>query len=194
MTPPPATSDSAAFAAQVNHYITDYIKFADAKAGGILAVVSIVGTAVGVSADEILAVAHSLHIAAFAIGFVACGTAAVAVLLTLLQCVSALAPRIQQAPFSLSSFPDIARQSPASYATSVSQLTPQGIAEHYSVHNVLLSQIASKKFAALANATIWLRVALVAAYCATLIYGLSSAVTSECPDEHTERINAEPTR
>lgn len=161
-------------AQEVNKYINDSIKFADAKAGIVLTFICAVGTALGVAAPAILEAARTLHTAIFVLGIVACGLAALSVLMVLWHALAAISPRIDRSQGSIVSLPDIAALDPKEYMERASSVSSNDATGAYVLHNVTLSGIAVAKFEALSHAVIWARVSLFAAYAALLIYAIAT--------------------
>lgn len=163
-------------AREVGKYITDYIKFADAKAGLTLTFTAAVGSVVGATAPAVLAVAKDAGVVA--VGFVGAAIAATAisVFMVLLHASAAISPRSDPAQASLVSFPDIARIPTDEYVERVAQASTEQSLRDYSLHNATLARIATAKFKALAMAMRWARFALFGAYATAVMFGLIKTI------------------
>lgn len=162
--------DAAEFGQHNRVYITDYIKFGDAKAGALIGAGSALSAALGVFTKEFLTAISGMSCWVQVLGLVCSGFVAISSLLMLWYSVQALSPKTPTANSSLASFPDVAGMSPTDYAARVVQLDAHGIAREYAHVNVTLSRIAAAKFASIARAVWWFRVQLVGASGILLIY------------------------
>lgn len=169
-------TDAIEHARQVGLHISDYIKFADAKAGLILTFVAGVGALVGVTAPAALAASKEAHVMVLVMVAGAQILIAISVAMVLWHTMAAIYPRGDQAPASLVSFPDIARMRPDEYVDRVTQASADLVLRHYAMHNATLARIAVAKFVAISLAMRWARVALFAAYVAALAYGVVSVI------------------
>ena len=152
------------FAASTNSYITDYIKFADVKAGVLLTVSGLLAGGLGklsLSIFELLKDQDNCWYLVVAIVIIGVG---VSLLCTLWMSLRALKPDIKNAEDSLHSFPDIAKCSCKDYTQSSLGLSCDEIVSHFCAHNWTLSRIANAKFKALQCAISWLRSAIIAAF------------------------------
>ncbi|MBL7555498.1 MAG: hypothetical protein JNM24_06715 [Bdellovibrionaceae bacterium] len=133
-----------------NQYITDYIKFADTKIAGFIAISSVFNSIVLPILYKWLG-SHEINwIFYFFWFFLIAGT--VGFVGTLLFSLMALFPRGNKAN-SLVSFPDIASMSLSDYSDRFLKQTDQDIISEYLKHNKVLSDIALKKFKWLRCAT-----------------------------------------
>ncbi|HEU4583278.1 MAG TPA: Pycsar system effector family protein [Polyangiaceae bacterium] len=169
-------SDSIEQARQVGLHISDYIKFADAKAGLILTFVAAVGALVGVTAPAALAASKDAHVLAAMILVGAHVATAVSVAAVLWYTIAAIHPRGDYAHGSIVSFPDIARMKPSEYVDKITQASAAELLRNCALHNATLASIAVAKFASISRAMTWARVALFAAYVAALTFGIASVV------------------
>ncbi|WP_437795469.1 Pycsar system effector family protein [Sorangium sp. So ce693] len=165
----------ADFSSKTNAYLTEYIKFADAKAGAILVFMTLVGAVVSATSERMLSTAYTAAWGAFVLGAIAAGAILVSVTMTLWYTVAALLPRTSNANQSLHSFPDIVKMQPEYYASSVLALTPESIARNYSFHNHALAKIAMAKYESVERAMRALRVALLAAFVVALLFAVANA-------------------
>lgn len=144
-----------------NTYITEYIKFGDAKAGSILVfLTALVGAMVSLLLKLIpLAVGHGkCVIVVLGVGLI---VYAYYLFKTVLHSLNALNPRVDNAGQSLNSFPDIASFSrDTEYVDTVEGLSESELTKHYSRHNWALSRIALNKFQQISKSIINLKKSL----------------------------------
>ena len=159
----------------VNNYITDYIKFADAKAGSILTLVGLIGAVAGAAAPTALDAMKQTNTILFAVGIGAGALTVACTCVVIFFTIDALSPRTTSS-LSLVSFPDIAKLDGEGYANSVAALSTAQMQRHYAVHNVNLAKIASAKFDDIRVALKWARVAVLAAYVMLLAYAVAKVV------------------
>lgn len=156
----PAVTAQAKYAKEINSYVSEYIRFADLKAGATLTLTIAMSGALGSAIPKIVGAANtsSATKTVFVVLFV---LAAIAAVLTILYSAFVLIPRVPPTPTrSLNSFPDIAQLKPEDYAAQIAALTESDIAKNLSVHNVTLALVAKKKFNAITTA-IWSLVSLL---------------------------------
>jgi hypothetical protein len=166
------TSPAADLAAKTNSYLTEYIKFADLKAGSILAIVTALGAATALTATKALTSASMIPLCLlWTVG----GVLVIAATGTVWHTVNALSPRTATAAESLHSFPDIAQLELASYSDRVKALNDSTVVDQYLKHNHALARIATSKFTHIAAALSCLRVATIALFGVTLIYSYITA-------------------
>ncbi len=160
--------DKIEFAANTNSYITDYIKFADIKAGTLLTLSSVLAAGLGrfsLSIFDALKARDSCCCWVIAIAIVIVLWVAVSLLGTLWKSLSALRPNLPTAKDSLHSFPDIAARSCENYTQSSKKLNSEDeIVSHFCAHNWTLSHIADVKFKKLQSAVPFLGSAILAAF------------------------------
>ena len=163
------------FVASTNSYITDYIKFADVKAGALLTLSSLLAAGIGrlsFGLFDSLEGRDSCWCWAITVVTIWVG---VSLLGTLWMSLRALSPNLQKAKDSLRSFPDIAGCKCEDYTQSSLKLnSEEEIVSHFCAHNWTLSRIADAKFKALQCAVSWLRSAIIAAFTFALLYGFLS--------------------
>jgi len=169
--------DTAEFGEKTRAYVTEYIKFADAKAGAIVALVGLVGGALGVSAKPMLGAIASSHwsfgVLAVSLGVIA----AVSGVMCLWHALDALSPRAPQAQRSLASFPDIARIDVDEYVAKARGLDTAGMANEYALVNSTIASIATAKFGSIRGSIWWLRILLLSTYVAALVYAILIAIS-----------------
>ncbi len=132
------------FASNTNDYITDYIKFADAKAGAVLTFITAIGAVVAATTDKVLLAARTASSLAFAVACVIASTILVSSLLSLWSAAVAISPRIPSAHKSLHSFVDLSKMSLTDAIQQISALSASDVAEEFIKHNVVLSGIARR--------------------------------------------------
>ncbi|WP_437306119.1 Pycsar system effector family protein [Sorangium sp. So ce388] len=167
--------DVSDFPSKTNAYLTEYIKFADAKAGAILVFITLVGAVVSATSERMLSAVRTAGWGAFALGAIAAVAILVSVTMALWHTAVALSPRTSNANKSLHSFPDIVKMQLEDYLSSVLVLTPESIANNYSIHNYALAKIAMAKYECIGRAMRALRVALLAAFAVALLFVVASA-------------------
>jgi hypothetical protein len=161
--------DRSEFAARNRDYVSDYIKFADAKAGAILAIGLAVSGLLGSLTDKI---ANLMTDASRPTMIVAVLVALVVVASTAMlvhNIVVALSPRTTASAKSLASFPDIAAD-PNWYLEQCQALVADNIAVHFEQHVAQLASIASVKFTHIRNAVFWLQCQILCAYALVVFY------------------------
>lgn len=163
--------EQISYAEKVNAYLTDYIKFGDAKAGALLTLIGLLGTVIGVTADNVLprAANEPRWLAAI---LIAGACLVLGTVLTAWFSLNALSPSTPKANWSLNSFPDIALLASSAYVSKLRELDARTILEGYANHNVALAQIAAKKFRAIQRAVFWLRFALFGSFAYAILYAL----------------------
>jgi hypothetical protein len=157
---------------EVSKYISEYIKFADAKAAAVLTIIGMVGALSGVAAPTIFEAA-SADARLWWGGCVITGAVAISVVMGIHFTVAALMPRSVGAGESLASFPDIARLDVESYLKRTTGLTAEQVDREYALHNATLARVALAKFTAIRGALWWTRVAMVSGYCEAVLYAVS---------------------
>jgi hypothetical protein len=168
-----STIDAGSFAEKTNTYLTEYIKFADAKAAAILTVLGIVGGVTAAAAKPILLASRQASVVAQIAAIGTAGAVLLAATLATWHCLGALSPRTDSAAKSLHSFPDIALEDPDAYSAKIISAEREELVRAFCLHNVTLSRIARSKYAAISSATRCMTVAVIAAYVLAGIYGLS---------------------
>jgi hypothetical protein len=163
-----------AYSQSTNSYITDYIKVADAKAGAIIGGVVALGTALGATAQPVIAAAHQgpQPTAACVLLCVLYVCTALAMVLAIIHSLGTLSPRTPSAEKSLNSFPDIASMSVDAYATAVAGLNETLICNNYARHNATLARIAMAKFAHVKKSLKSLSVSLYGSFAILVMYFL----------------------
>jgi hypothetical protein len=157
------------FGKDTRDYITDYIKFADAKAGAVLALGSGIAAVIGSAVDRSVVplrhtpIAIQVLVALVGILFV------VTTVMVVWESIHAVIPRTTSAQQSLASFPDIATQAVDAYVASCEALTEPAIQREYSKANASLSRVANAKYDGIRKAVTWLRVQLLSGYLLFLI-------------------------
>lgn len=138
-----------------NAYVTDYIKFADAKAGAITAGSSAGLAALGALANTVLskpALECGWHVIAIICavlgGLVLLGSVAFALM--------SLIPRVQASSGSLFSFPDICKRSLPDYVASLCGLDDRKALDQLSSQNHTLCVVLNTKFVHQKNAVMCL--------------------------------------
>lgn len=147
---------------KINAYITNYIKFADVKAGSILAFTSAVGGGLLSQADKfygktltISSCMSHLFLIFFVLSLFFC-------LMVIWHCLVSLSPRAIVAK-SLNSFPDISKYTVDEYVKKIElEITPKSMVTEYTRHNWTLAQITSRKFLAINTSIQYLKAFLVA--------------------------------
>jgi hypothetical protein len=169
--------DTAEFGEKNRAYITEYIKFGDAKAGGIVATVGIVGGALGACVRMTFpAISGSLWILGIP-AILAAASAALCGLACLWRALDALAPKTPSANRSLASFPDIASASDQEYAANVATLDTASIAAEYASVNRTLASVATAKFKSINSSLFWLRGLLCSTYLVVIVYAALEILT-----------------
>jgi hypothetical protein len=169
------------FATKTNEYLTDYVKFADGKAGAIVTFVTLLGGLVAAEAEPVLRSARTASIWTFVLGAAVAAVVLISVLMTLWNAISAVSPRTEGAEQSLHSFPHIAQVSTNSFVDAVARMSDDDVVRHISQHNAALARIAKAKFGAIARAIFWLRIVLFATFALALLYCAVRLV--DCPRE-----------
>jgi hypothetical protein len=170
------TREAIARARHVGLQITDYIKFADAKAGLILTLVGALGAVAGYTAPSTFAVAKQAGDVAALVFLGAQGTTAVSVALVLYFTFEAVYPRSNPAHAPLVSFPDIAVLKPEDYAEMFARATLDEVLRDCAFHNSTLARVAVAKFNGLSRAMWWARLAIFSSYAAAVTYGIAEVV------------------
>lgn len=179
------TREAIARARDVGLQITDYIKFADAKAGLILTLVGALGAVAGYTAPSTFGVAKQAGDAAALVFLGAQGTTAVSVALVLYFTFEAVYPRSDPAHAPLVSFPDIAAiKKPEDYAGMFARATLDEVLRDCALHNATLARVAMAKFMGLSRAMWWARIAIFSSYLAAVTYGIAEVVKPAEPSPH----------
>lgn len=161
------------FGENTRSYITDYIKFGDAKAGASIGLIGAIDGAIILMAPEALACVSSAPSWLFvAAGALILGVAAASVM-AVYHAVAALSPNTQPATSSLASFPDIAELDDEEYAKRVVSLDASEMAIQYALSVSALAKVASTKFKSISASMWWLRILLFASYGLALAYIVS---------------------
>ncbi len=168
------------FAAKTNAYVTDYIKFGDAKSGAILSFATLVAGAVASSAPGSLRLLRAFSPLALAVGALAVLGVLAFSLAVAMACIQALAPRTPKAS-SLHSFPDIATMKPGDYESRLRAIDHGGVTREYANHTQTLSAVAVQKFDSIARATRLLRWMLVCGALYAAAVGAISVLSDEKP-------------
>jgi hypothetical protein len=160
------------YSQSTNSYITDYIKVADAKAGAIIGGVVALGTALGATAEPVIAAARgaSEPSAACILLCTLYVATALTMILAVIFSLGTLLPRIPKSETSLNSFPDIATMGPDAYVAAVASLSEPAICENYSRHNVTLARIAVEKFSHVKRSLKSLSVSLYGSFGILVVY------------------------
>jgi hypothetical protein len=160
------------FGENTRSYLTDYIKFADGKAGAVLTLGIAVASAAGAVADRTSqSFAHvngAFSVVAILLGF----PVVVSTVMLILHAIRAIAPNTKSAQHSLASFPDIASMRPEDYVAACRGLSEDGAVEAYAQVNARLATIATAKFASITEAVWWLRVQVISTYAICLVCGV----------------------
>jgi hypothetical protein len=164
--------DVGEFGEKTRSYVTDYIKFGDAKAGSIVALVGLIGGVLGASAKTLLATMAGSGWPLETFGALVGAAVAVSGVMCLWYSVDALAPRTPSAEKSLASFPDIATYTAKEYVERIAALDASGIAAEYARVNSTLAWIAKAKFDSIGKAMWWLRGLLLSTYLLVLTYAV----------------------
>jgi hypothetical protein len=142
-----------------NAYVTDYIKFADAKAGAITA-----GATAGMVLVQTLSTsvleAPALGCVARVFAYIFAIGGGLALLLAAAFSLCSLIPRIKKSNGSLFSFPDICGQDAPSYLSGLCSLDGKTAFEHLSNQNHNLCNVVSSKFTNQKRAVVCLLVSL----------------------------------
>lgn len=172
--------DPTDFAQKTNQYVTDYIKFADAKATAVLGFVAGLGAFLATTGKVVLASARAAGDCAYLLGLSVAALLLVSTVYCLWQALAAINPRTPSStPHSLHSFPTLAVAEPNELIAQLGSLTHHDILAEYTKHNVILSSIAMRKYESLKHAVHGLRVALVAGVAFALIYTLAALANPE---------------
>lgn len=177
--------DKVEFAANTNSYITDYIKFADVKAGVLLTVSGLLTGGLGklsLSLFDLLKSQDNCWYSVIAIVTMLC--VGLGLFGTLWMSFKTLNPSLSEAENSLHSFPDIAERSCEDYTRSSLELSYDEIVSHFCTHNWTLSYIANTKFKSLQCAISWLRLAIIAAFIWGVLYVFLSLTVKESAKCH----------
>ena len=149
------------FASDVRAYLLDYIKFADAKAGGALTFVALLGTSTAwLFGRGFNPLSHPEWSAMCLIGLVAALVTAVGLLGAACWSLRALAPRTPSVESSLASFPDIAKMKPLQFLEQATAITEAASSKEMAKHAYALARIADAKFAAIRVSVLYLWVAI----------------------------------
>ena len=160
------------FGQQNRAYISDYIKFADAKAGAALALVLAVASAATAFADHTISDFKSAAPVFSVLGVVIALPLVVSTVIAILYAILAISPKVTPAESSLASFPDIAEMSHADYLGACRVMTEDSEIDAYASVNSRLATIAMSKYSAIADTIWWLRVQVLSAYCAAILCGV----------------------
>ncbi len=166
------TMDASEFGEKNRAYITEYIKFGDAKAGAIIALVTAVAGALGACAKAAL---HHVIVSSWMFAILAYAAGAVALVsgvLCLWRSLESLSPRTPRAGESLASFPDVAGLDPAELEKRSTTLDATGIAREYSRVNATLARISAEKFRLISKSVFWLKGLLLSTYLMVVIYAI----------------------
>lgn len=170
--PEPVASPRVRLAENTLNYVTDYIKFADAKAGAILGLALVIGGAVFPLANGIISDLNDVPFVVLMVLTAIALVVAVSTVMAVFHSVHAVAPRTGVAGNSVVSFPDIAIMDADDYHTTCARLTSDDLAVHYERLNKTLSNIAAIKFKAIQDSVWWLRVQIFSAYCLGLLFAV----------------------
>lgn len=161
--------DRTEFAARNRDYVTDYIKFADAKAGAILTLGLAVSGLLGSLADKLATILTGAALPIKALTVVGGIVVVASTAMVVHNIVLALSPRTSGAAKSLASFPDIAADK-AWYLEQCQQLAHETISTHFERHVAHLSSIATEKFDSIRRAVFWLQIQILGAYALVIFY------------------------
>lgn len=165
----PVSDAAVEFAAQSNGYVTDYIKFGDAKAGAVLSFTAVVAGAAVSSATSSFDLLRSVSTIALAAGALLLLCLLALALGVAWACVSALDPRTPKGK-SLHSFPDVSEMDAEVYEAQLRGLDAHAATREYAMHTKVLSAIALQKFESIGSAVRRLRwMLLVAAAYAAVV-------------------------
>lgn len=158
------------FTVSTRDYISDYIKFADAKAGAVMTITVALGAVAGFAANEFFAAVRAASDVWFAAATIIAAVGAACAAMTVWFCIEALAPNTTAAQNSLASFPDIAKMDAVAYKSAVVALDSAAAAAEFASLNTTLAAIASLKFGNVRTAVLWLRGLLFSIYAMVLVY------------------------
>jgi hypothetical protein len=152
-------------------YITDYIKFGDAKAGAVLGIAVVIAGAVGALLKDSMESIEGANLVLKGWMIVSSAAALWSSAGIAWHCLAALAPKTKPVA-SLASFPDIAKYAPEVYVAQCAEVADEAWAAEYERHSVGLSMIAQSKFDHIAKAIWWLRLLLGSGLLAGILTGL----------------------
>lgn len=171
--------DADEFGENTRVYITDYIKFADAKAGGLLTLVAAILGVLGGVAGKVIATIHSGPAPLAVVAFVSAGAIMLSGFLSIWRALEALNPRTGAARASLASFPDIASDGPDNYLKKVGAIAAGGWAGEYALGNAALARVASEKFKAIKKTIWWTRVLLFSTLIVVIVHVVAKVAARE---------------
>lgn len=158
------------FGPDVRDYVSGYIRFADAKAGALLTILTFMVGGLTAGWSSMLAQLEGAPMWCMWLTFALSLISAASTALTIWHSVVALSPRAPRAKTSLASFPDIAAMDTDQYLREVLNASDHQIRLEYAALNSTLSRVAASKFESVGRAMCWLRCALLSTYGLTLIY------------------------
>lgn len=163
--------DKNEYAKSVNSYVSEYVKFGDAKAGSVLGfIIALFGVMISLFSKVLppLILSDTCHVIFFAI-FVAIYV--FFVVKTIIHSLNALSPKFNFASKSLNSFPDIATfDTGKEYSDEVTNLSENDFYVQFSKHNWILSKIAVAKFGEISKAIYNLKVSLFLSVGFSILY------------------------
>ena len=158
------------FAVQVNNYVTDYIKYADAKAVACITLVSMATGVLVATSGSIIAGAKGIGGILYVLALLALCSLMVSTICTLWFALNALRPRVKSPNKSLHSFPDIAEVKLDNLKSEMDKLSPTEIRNEVIKHNLSLSLIAKEKFESIDRSMLWFRVSMLSGGMSVMIY------------------------
>jgi hypothetical protein len=170
------TISAPEFIRDTRAYVSEYIKFADEKAGAVITFVTVLGASVGFAANDFLAGLKASSVVWYVVGVIVGATVLLCAIMTPVHALAALAPNTNSDVMSLAAFPVIANLPPDEYIAKVIALSPDDVVTHYAAHNVILSGIATSKFSAIAAAMSWLRALLFGVFVMLAIYAVPRSI------------------
>jgi hypothetical protein len=138
------------FASATTEYITDYIKFADAKAGATIGFVTLALGGTGVLFEKSLS---DLRVGMAILMSIALLIIFISSLVAIFYSIDALRPRSPTTTFkSIASFPDIAAMTEVEFLSAFAGQSTEGMVEARCYHNSILAKLAVAKYRSVSNA------------------------------------------
>lgn len=157
------------FSESTRAYLSDYIKYGDAKAGAILSLTLAITGALGIAVEKSGVIGHATHPTVRLLAACILVVTAYSTVMIVVHTIRALDPRTESAAKSLASFPDIAKMTVAEYTAACGALSNTDWSAEYEKHNVTLARVASDKYAHISKSVFWLRWLVVTGYAAFLL-------------------------
>jgi Family of unknown function (DUF5706) len=156
--------DSVEFGEKNRAYISDFIKFADTKAGAIIALTAAICSLFGANATNIVAATKAAPLWLAVAAGIGGAVTLLSALLTVWFALKAITPDTGRTTASLASFPDIAALTEDAHCEQLAGLDEAGLIHNYALVNGRMARIACSKYEFIATAMTWMRLLLIASW------------------------------